>query len=336
MEPIAIAVIVLIAIPIGIWLLLLPCGFLVVGKRTVAIIERWGKFHKVVEEGFHFLWPCVDRIRPLRWRVIHTHDDNRTGYDCHEFALKLIDLRESIYDFPPTDMITRDNVLISVHPMILYRIVDPVRAVYEVYDLAQALSRLVQTTLRALIGDMGLDDALASRGEINRSLLAKIEDVCANWGVEVTAVEILEIVPAASVQAAMHQQISAERTRRAEVVAAQGYREEQKLLAEGECRADITRANAHARVREIEAHSIAESKKLVAKAEAKALQVLNDVVKPLGGSAADYMIGLRYIEAIRKVLSQSSQKRAYIPYPDIVGSARQCFNPTEQAAVTAK
>ena len=112
-------------------------------------------------------------------------------------------------DFPTQAIITRDNVEINVHPMLLYRIVNPLRAVYETYDLCHAVEKLVQTTLRAIIGDMGLDDTLASREEINRSLSHKIHNVCLNWGISITKVELLEITPTNTVQAAMHQQLAA-------------------------------------------------------------------------------------------------------------------------------
>ncbi len=228
-------------------------------------------------------------------------------------------------------MITRDNVEITVHPFLLYKITDPVRAVYEIYDVGQALSRLVQTTLRALIGDLGLDDALASRGELNRSLMNKIADVCHNWGIEVTAVEILEIAPATNIQSAMHQQISAERTRRAQVVESQGIREQEKLLAEGSCKAAITLANAHQRVKEVEAHGEAESRKIIARAEAQAISTLDEVLRPVGVSAAEYLIGMKYINATSGLLQRAGRRRAFLPYQsDIVGSARTCFTPMEE------
>lgn len=110
--------------------------------------------------------------------------------------------------------------------MLLYKIQDPVRAVYEVTDLPQAVEKLVQTTLRSIIGDMGLDDTLASREEINRTLQQKISRTFLNWGFKIVKVDILEIMPATrSIQDAMHKQIAAERIRRANVITAEGFRE---------------------------------------------------------------------------------------------------------------
>lgn len=279
------------------------------------------------------MWPFVDTIRPLRWRFTTTSGVSSSFHEVFELNMARIDLRETCYDFKPTDMITRDNVTITVHPMLIYKVVDPIRAVYEVYDVSQALDRLVCTTLRALIGDMGLDDTLVSRIELNRSLMSKISDIVHNWGIEVTAVEILEITPASSVQRAMHQQISAECTRRANVVESQGYREKEKLVAEGECKSAITMANAHQRVREIEAHGEAEARKILAKAEAEALTVIDDVLGPLGVSAPDYVIGMKYVQTIKDVLEHAGNRRIMLPYQsDIVGSARKVFQPQEAIA----
>ena len=304
-----------------------------------AVVERCGKFHKVADEGFHFLWPFIDQIRPLHWRL--TTCANGLTNEIFELNLDRIDLRESCYEFPNSEMITRDNVTITVRPMMLYRIIDPVRAVYEVYDVAHALNRLVQTTLRALVGDMGLDDVLVSRVELNRSLLAKVGRVFAhppplvllpiislslgsfspacrpplassyhliafsppplpqigavvyNWGIEVTAVELLDISPKREIQDAMHRQIAAECLRRSQVVLATGVRDQLKLEAEGECKAAITNATAQQRTKEIEAHGEAESRKIIALAEAQALAILDDVLRPLGVAPADYMLGIR-------------------------------------------
>merc|ERR1712072_137475 len=133
-------------------------------------------------------------------------------------VMHAVDLREQLMDFEHQKIITRDNVEITVHPMIVFNLFDPVRVAYETFDLSHAVMKLVQTTLRSIIGDMGLDDTLASREEINRALMQKISLICNNWGVEITRVELLEIAPTQSMQNAMHKQLSAERVRRAQIV----------------------------------------------------------------------------------------------------------------------
>ena len=125
-------------------------------------------------------------------------------------------------DFVTQSIITRDNVQLDVHPMLVYRLIDPVRVAYETFDLSHAVEKLVQTTLRSVIGDMGLDDTLASREEIERGMSTRIRHICRDWGLEIKSVELLEITPNRTVQEAMHKQIGAERVRRANIVTADG------------------------------------------------------------------------------------------------------------------
>ena len=132
-----------------------------------------------------------------------------------------MNLRQTIFDLPLQSIITRDNVEITVHPMMVIQITDPVRVAYEVvvgsgvhsqtYDLIEAVERLVQTSLRSVIGDMGLDDTLASREEIEKLVSNKVCKVCQDWGLTISGVDLLEIDPTDTIQAAMHEQIRAER-----------------------------------------------------------------------------------------------------------------------------
>lgn len=137
------------------------------------VIESWGKFSRKLEPGIYILTPFVEKARIFTWREYHVNhslefNQNRQTVTVTQTKTTRIDLREQVMDFPLQQIITRDNVEIEVHPMLIYMISDPVRAVYEIYDLAHAVEKLVQTSLRSVIGDMGLDDTLASREEINR------------------------------------------------------------------------------------------------------------------------------------------------------------------------
>ena len=146
------------------------------------------------DAGMHVLIPLVDRPRNIIWRlsevraarrrragrrsrIAQTYLDRRGNQrvKVQQTRTYRVDMRENVMDFPNQPIITRDNVEIQVHPMLLYRLVDPVRVAYETYDLAHAVEKLVQTTLRSIIGDMGLDDTLASREEIERLLMHKIK-----------------------------------------------------------------------------------------------------------------------------------------------------------------
>lgn len=152
----------------------------------------------------------MEKARVFTWRSYHTHtsigwnNENIQTVKVEQVKSDRIDLREQVMDFPLQTIITRDNVELQVHPMLIYRISDPVRAVYETYDLAHAVEKLLQTSLRSVIGDMGLDDTLASREEINRTVSQKISLIFQNWGFSLLKVEILEILPTHSIQGKLH------------------------------------------------------------------------------------------------------------------------------------
>lgn len=289
----------------------------IVEKGTSLIIERNGKFHRRLDAGIYFLLPWIDRPRP----IIHRTYDQRTGHGSQS-AIEIIDLREAIMDFPVQDIITRDNVEIKVHPMLLYRIVDPVRAVYEVYDLPLAVEKLVQTTLRSIIGDMGLDDTLASREEINRALQQKISRVFLNWGFKISKVDILEINPATtSIQAAMDKQLCAERLRRASVLASEGIRDKLRTEAEGNAGALIAKSKGEQQVMVINSKAAADAKLLKANAEAEAIRIIAAALTGFDVDSARYIISLKYIEALKTVSLKAKARYLYIPLEhDVAGS----------------
>ncbi|RYG50056.1 SPFH/Band 7/PHB domain protein, partial [archaeon] len=233
----------------------------------------------------------------------------------------IIDLRESIMDFPNQPVVTRDNVEIAVHPMLLYRLVDPVRVAYETYDLSHAVEKLVQTTLRSIIGEMGLDDTLSSREEIERSLKSKIAHVCYDWGLEIRSVELLEITPNTTVQDAMHRQLSAERMRRAAIVSADGQREKTKLEAEGECQSRIALATGEKQVAIIRAQGQADARRLIAKAEADAVRIIAAALHEYGIDATQYHIGMKYIDMLANLAMTASSRQVYFPLQTDVAGA---------------
>jgi regulator of protease activity HflC (stomatin/prohibitin superfamily) len=239
-------------------------------------------------------------------------------------------------DFKAQKVITRDNVEIQVHPMILYRLFDPCRVAYETYDLAHAVQKLVQTTIRSIIGDMGLDDTLASREEIQRLLMFKICKTCQNWGCRIENVELLEIAPGDRVQAAMHKQLAAERTKRAMVVSANGVREKMKTRAEGYCQSQIALATGAAQVSVQNAKGLAEARVLIAKAEAGAVETIAKELKPFGVNPTQYLIGLRYIDTFAQISRDALHRKIYFPYEtDTVGALRDLGHAPTAASARA-
>jgi len=284
------------------------------------VVERLGKFSRRLDAGIYILKPFLEKPRVFTWRTYHTQHsiswDNQNVQNVQVDQVKTtrIDMREQVMDFPLQQIITRDNVEIQVHPMLIYRISDPVRAVYEVYDLAHAVEKLLQTSLRSVIGDMGLDDTLASREEINRTVSQKVSQVFQNWGFSLLKVEILEILPTRTIQEAMHKQIAAERLRRAAIVTSDGFREQIKTEAEGECQSAISISRGEQQVEIIKAKAESDSKMIIAKAEAEALSIISNSIKDIQINATQYLIGIKFIETLTGLALSASKRLLYFPY----------------------
>jgi len=308
----------------------------VVEEGTAVVIERFGKYHKTLwhnngylSTGLHVIVPFVDRPRHVTWRLSDISVRNgRMQIKVRETHKVVIDLREDLMDFPQQPVITRDNVEIQVHPMVLYRKFDPVRVAYETFDLAHAVEKLVQTSLRSVIGDMGLDDTLASREEIQRLLMYKIRKTCQNWGCYIVSVELLEIIVPSAVQSAMHQQLTAERVRRAKVVTAEGQREKMKTEAEGSCQSQIAFATGASRVEIQRSTGLSQSRKIIAKAEADAVTIVAKELSGLGVNPTQYLIGMRYIDVFTDICKYAASRRVYFPFEtNVVGALRDVEKP---------
>jgi len=204
-----------------------------------------------------------------------------------------IDLREQFIEVPHQTCITRDNAPIDIDFLIYTKVMDAVLTVVQVRNFAGAAQGLATTTLRAVIGDILLDDVLARREEINERLRAKLDEVTERWGVKITSVEIREIVPPQEILAAMNRQMTAERQRRAQVLEAEGQQQASILVAEGEKEASILRATGER-----------EAATLRAEGFATALQTLFATAKRADANT----ISLQYLETIRAIASGPAQK----------------------------
>ncbi len=204
-----------------------------------------------------------------------------------------IDLREFVIDIPPQTCITKDNAPVDIDLLIYLKIFDPIKAVTAVQDYVAASTGIAVTTLRAIVGDLLLDDVLAKRDYINSVLRAKLDEVTDRWGIKVTSVEIKEIRPPRDVQEAMIKQMAAERSKRAMILEAEGKKTAAILEAEGYREAMIKRAEGE-RQAEI----------LKAEGKAKALELINEAASKLGTNA----IFLQYLEALRQIAQSPSTK----------------------------
>ena len=219
-------------------------------------------------------------------------------------VVKVVDLREDVLDVPPQTCITRDNAPVSVDMLIYLKIVQPVDSVMQVEDVETAALGMAVTTLRAVVGDIVLDDVLAKRDEINATMQVKLDAVTDRWGVKVMAVEIKEITPPHDIQEAMSRQMSAERNRRAAVLDAEGQREAAVTVAEGDKQAAILTAEGQKRAAILHAEGQREAAVLEAQGYADALAKIHEVGEGLDPNT----MSLQYLEVMRSLAASESSK----------------------------
>ncbi|MSR07116.1 MAG: SPFH/Band 7/PHB domain protein [Gemmatimonadetes bacterium] len=287
-------------------------GIRIVRQAQTMIIERMGRYHKTLHSGMNLILPIIDRPREIDWRYSQQLADGdilvrRTRTDR-------IDLREAVYDFPRQHVITRDNVVTEINALIYYQVTDPVRSVYEIANLPDAIEKLTQTTLRNVIGEMDLDQTLASRDVINSKLRAILDEATHKWGVKVNRVELQDISPPRDIKDAMEKQMRAERERRATIITAEADKQARILEAEGIRSAEISRAEGTKQARILLADAEAAARLKVAEAEAAAIKAITESIKGTGGDPARYLIAIRYLEAMKEMTSGKDNKVIYMPY----------------------
>jgi len=255
------------------WLLLWVWGVLASSIRVVPefmrlVVFRLGRLVGIRGPGLVFLIPVIDQAFP-------------------------VDLREQVIDVSKQTCITKDNAPVDIDLLIYLKVTDPEKVITQVQNFKQAAVGIATTTLRAVVGDIELDEVLAKREYINSVLRAKLDEVTARWGVKVTAVEIREITPPSTVQSAMVKQIAAERERRAMIAQADGERQAAILKAEGQKQSAI-----------LQAEGERQAAILRAEGQAKALELLNEAASKLGQNA----ILLQYLDALKAMAASPSAK----------------------------
>jgi regulator of protease activity HflC (stomatin/prohibitin superfamily) len=191
-------------------IVLLAKSLTVIRQAQRGIVERLGKYKETLEPGLRFLIPFIDSL------------------------VSRIDMRETVIDIPPQPVITNDNVTVTIDAVIYYYVTDAKAVRYEVANFYTAVSKLAQTNIRNVVGEMTLDESLSSRERINTALTNTLDQATDKWGVKVTRVEVKEIEPPRDISDAMSKQMKAEREKRATILEAQAYREKQILEAEGD------------------------------------------------------------------------------------------------------
>ncbi len=249
------------------------------------LVERLGKFRAKLDPGLNFVVPFLDRI-----------------------AYKMV-TKDLILDIEEQEVITRDNAVILTNAVAFVRVTDPVKAAYGVTNFAQAIRNLIMTTLRSIIGEMELDEALSSRDRIKARLREAIVDEAADWGITVKSVEIQDIRPSPSMQKAMEQQAAAERERKAMVTRAEG--EKQSAILQAEARLEAARRDAEARV-------------TLAKASAESIRQVADSIGE-NPSAMWYLLGERYVGALDR-LAHSPNGKIFVLPADLQTAVKGLFD----------
>ena len=291
---------------------LLGKGIRIVKQSEAMLIERLGKYHRTLESGINIVIPVIDRPRQINWRYTET---GFNGEIISVFKLQdRIGLRENVYDFPKQNVITRDNVVTEINALIYFQIIDPLKSVYEIGNLPNAIEKLTQTTLRNVVGEMDLDQCLSSRDTINAKLRAILDDATNKWGVKVNRVELQDINPPLAIRDAMEKQMRAERTRRATILEAEGEKGSQILTAEGQRESDIQRAEGQKQSAILEAEGQAQARIRVAQAEAEAIRLVSEAVKGYAGDPVQYLIAQRYLETLSVMTSGTGTKTVFLPF----------------------
>jgi regulator of protease activity HflC (stomatin/prohibitin superfamily) len=283
---------VVLAVIVLIIFLFLMAGLKIVRPYERGIVERVGKYKETKESGLQIIIPFVDTI-------------------------KRVDMREQVVDVPPQEVITSDNVVVSVDAVVFYEPTDPKRLVYNIANFVLAITKLAQTNLRNLIGELQLDGALTSRDQINATLRTILDEATDKWGVRVVRVEIQRIEPPPDVMAAMHEQMKAERERRATVIEAEGFRESEITRAEGEKQSRILEAEGQrqsailaAEGEALAVRTVAEAERYrlqtVAEGEAEATRQIFQAIHD-GDPTAD-LLAVRYIDALAQIADGRATK----------------------------
>ena len=289
---------VIVALVVILYLFFRRALFIVPQSQAV-VIERLGKFSRVAYSGLNILIPGIESQRRIHYRVTqYDRDGHEIGAELK--ATPWIDMREKVLDFASQSVITADNVVMSIDAVLYYRITDPVKVIYEVANFAEAVEKLTQTTLRNVVGELTLDQTLASREIINARLRTTLDEVAERWGVQITRVELQDISPPEDIRDTMELQMTAERKKRAAILNAEGEKEAAILRAEGVARAQVR-----------EAEGQAEARLKIAQAEAEALERIQQAIGK--DRAASYLMAMKYLESLQHIADGQATK-VFLPF----------------------
>jgi regulator of protease activity HflC (stomatin/prohibitin superfamily) len=274
-------------IVIGVFVFIIAVsGIKIIRPWERGAVERLGRYVRLASPGLNFITPFIERIR-------------------------VVDMREQVVDVPPQEVITKDNVVVTVDAIIYFEISDPVKVLYNVAQFRFATVKLAQTNLRNVIGDMALDETLTSREKINLHLRQVLDEATDKWGARATRVELQRIDPPPDIMEAMHRQMKAERDRRAIILEAEGIKQSTILKAEGDRQQAILKAEGQAGA--IRTVADADKYKLltVAEGEGQAIERVYHAIH--NGKPTKDLLTIKYLEMLGKVADGKANK-VFLPY----------------------
>jgi len=302
----------------------------VVKQAEGIVLERFGRFERILSSGIHFIIPFMDSPRPFTWKK--TFIDPNGKIQTLDTVLYRIDLRESVFNFPIQEVYTRDTILLDVNSIMYYRIFDLKKAVYEVDDLNTAISNVAQTQLKEVFGNMTFTEALASQATINDHMKQAFGERFSQWGVQVERMELLDMMPkkGTTISDAMKRQMIAERTRRAEFIIAEGEKSAMRLISEGTKLEKYNTGVAEQEATRKKSEGKAGATVELARAESKSLELISSAFSADGASQSEYMISQRYMELLRGMVKTATSQCIILPYESssltgVIGSLKSIY-----------
>jgi len=278
--------IIAIAVIIGIFIIIFAAkGIKIVRPYEKGLIERLGKYRKTADAGLQLINPLLERM------------------------IK-IDIRERVIDIPPQEVITKDNVGVTVDAVVYFEVTDPYKVIYNVAQFEVAAIKLSQTNLRNLIGELTLDDCLTSRQIINTKLRDILDEATDKWGVRVTRVELKKIDPPKDITDAMSKQMKAERTKRAAILEAEGIKQAAILKAEGSRQAKILEAEGEAGAIEKVAKATKYKKITIAQGEGQAVETVFNAIH--SGKPTNDLLAIKYLETLQR-MAEGKATKIFLP-----------------------
>ncbi|HYC36653.1 MAG TPA: SPFH domain-containing protein [Usitatibacter sp.] len=285
-------------------------GVRIVPQQNAWVVERLGKFARILEPGFNVIVPFIDRV-------------------SYKHSLKEIPL-----DVPEQICITRDNTQLTVDGIIYFQVIDPRLASYGSSDYVQAVTQLAQTALRSVIGKMELDKTFESRDEINHTVVQVLDEAGRTWGIKVLRYEIKSLTPPESILRAMQAQITAEREKRAVIATSEGKRQQEINIADGERQAAILESEGQKTAQINKAMGEAQAIELVANANANAVRAVAAAIgEPGGMSAANLKVAEKYIEAFNNLARTNNTLIIPSNLSDIAGLAASAMTVLDRAKI---